>query len=61
VSAALVNQKNKGKQEMTPNEIATDVASLNPMGTEIHGLSTNYTYCTGWNGQQRLDDSNTWD
>jgi hypothetical protein len=45
---------------MTPNEIATDVASLNPVGNEAHGLSTNYTYCSGWNGQ-RMDDSNTWD
>ena len=45
---------------MTPNEIATDVASLNSVGDEAHGLSTNYTYCSGWNGQ-RMDDSNTWD
>ncbi len=45
---------------MTPNEIATDVGCLKFAGSEIVGLSTNYTYCTGWNGQ-RLDDSNTWD
>ena len=45
---------------MTPNEIATDVADLNPTGNELNGLSTNYTYCSGWNGQ-RMDDSNTWD
>ena len=43
---------------MTPNEIATDVASLNPVGDEAHGLSTNYTYCSY---PQRMDDSNTWD
>ena len=46
---------------MTPNDIATDIAGLNPTGSETTGLSTNYTYCTGWNGQQRMDDSNTWD
>ena len=46
---------------MKPNEIATDVAGLNPIENETVGLSTNYTYCTGWNGQQRIDDSNTWD
>jgi hypothetical protein len=58
VSAALVNQNNKGKQEMTPNEIATDVASLNSVGDEADGLSMNYTYCSY---PQRMDDSNTWD
>ena len=43
---------------MTPNEIATDIVDLNHMGAEVHGLSTNYTYC-GW--PQRMDDANTWD
>ena len=43
---------------MTPNEIATDVASLNSVGDEAHGLSMNYTYCPY---PQRMDDSNTWD
>lgn len=41
---------------MTPNEIATDITGLKSLGTEITGLSVNYTYTFG-----RLDDSNTWD
>lgn len=46
---------------MTPNDIATDIAALNPTERESVGLSTNYTYCSGWNGGQQMDDSNTWD
>ena len=43
---------------MTPNDIATDIANLNHVESETHGLSMNYTYCAY---PQRMDDSNTWD
>lgn len=41
---------------MKPNEIATDISDLVPVGTEIVAMSTNFTYSFG-----RMDDSNTWD
>ena len=41
---------------MTPNEIATNISGLKPIGEGSVALSTNYTYSF-----QRLDDSNTWD
>ena len=39
---------------MTPNDIATDVSSVN--GSGAINASTNFTYSFG-----KLDDSNTWD
>lgn len=39
---------------MTPNDIATDVSTVQNLGSV--NLSTNFTYSF-----QRMDDSNTWD
>lgn len=41
---------------MTPNDIATNVAGLNPVGEGKITVSMNYTYTF-----ERMDDSNTWD
>ncbi len=41
---------------MKPNEIATDITRLSPVGSETVNTSTNFTYSFG-----KLDDSNTWD
>ena len=41
---------------MTPNDIATDIAGLNPVGEGNINASTNFTHTFG-----SLDDANTWD
>ena len=40
MSAALVNQNNKGKEKMTPNEIATDISGLTPANNGNIGTMT---------------------
>jgi hypothetical protein len=45
---------------MTPNEIATSISGLNPVGEGSVNFSTNPTFC--WcNGSSIPDDQNSWD
>ena len=47
---------------MTPNDIATDISGLKPVGEGSVSWSTTATYCWGGSrGGQVPDDQNTWD
>ena len=60
VSAALVNQKQTKEKKMKPNEIATSLSGLKPIGEGNVTLSTMGT--NSYVGQNyTVDDWNTWD
>ena len=62
VSAALVNQNKEGTNKMTPNDIATNISGLKPVGEGNINWSTMATYCWGGSaGGQVPDDQRTWD
>ena len=50
----LVNQ-NKGETKMTPNDIATSISGLKPVGEGDITNTVSYTYTF-----ERLDDANNW-
>lgn len=45
---------------MTPNDIATSISGLKPVGGGNITASTNFTHTWTTNGSQ-VDDANTWD
>lgn len=56
----LVNQ-NKGETKMTPNDIATSISGLKPVGGGNITASTNFTQSFAMGGGYTVDDANTWD
>ena len=54
VRCIWLTKTTKENKTMTPNDIATDVSTVQNLGSV--NLSTNFTYSF-----QRMDDSNTWD
>ena len=46
---------------MTPNDIATDIAGLNPVGEGNINWSTSPTFCISGGQMNVADDQRTWD
>ena len=62
MSAALVNQKKEKETKMTPNDIATDISGLTPVGEGNINWSTMATYSWGGSGGGQVpDDQRSWD
>jgi len=51
----LVNQQRKEKQKMTPNDIATSISGLRPVGEASIANTVTYTYTF-----EKMDDANNW-
>ena len=60
IVSIINNNKMKGYNMLSPEDIAENIQISNLEEAVIMGVSVSYTY-TGSIGDQRMDDSRTWD
>ncbi len=60
IVSIINNNKMKGYNMLSPEDIAENIQISNLEEAVIMGVSVNYTYTGGLN-DKRMDDANTWD